>query len=212
MFIFLSLQIIIIFCILLLLILSLLYMSTLSLSVKLFIMSIFSSLSFCKISLGFLTVAIIYSLFAIITKKVIILQKYGILKFNCLFVENYNAEYYIFLLFQSKIMHILIIIISLRHIFCFFSSLAITYHLTTKDQNMIVKITINSHNYEWAEWDQDNKLLSRRYYDMKYLSHSMSTLSREDTQEETEEMLNMLRKSYKLFHARSFTFKNRHLS
>ena len=72
---------------------------------------------------------------------------------------------------------------------------------------MTVKITINSHDYEWAEWDKSNRLVSRRYYDIKYLSHTIRTLSRQETEEETEEMIKLLRKAYKLFHARSFTFK-----
>ena len=68
---------------------------------------------------------------------------------------------------------------------------------------MSVKIIFNSHNYERLEMDKHGNFASRRYYDMKYLPQAMKSLTRSD---ESQDLLFALRKAYKLFKVKSFTF------
>lgn len=74
---------------------------------------------------------------------------------------------------------------------------------------MDTRITINGHNFERAEFDEQGKLHSRRYYEMRYLPTVMQQLAVLSEPEKPEHLLKELRKMYRLFNARTFEFKGR---
>lgn len=68
---------------------------------------------------------------------------------------------------------------------------------------MPIVITINKHNYERVEFDGNNNVISREKHDIKELPETMVRLT---GGKEPNDLLTSLRKAYRLFNVRSFTF------
>lgn len=68
-------------------------------------------------------------------------------------------------------------------------------------------IEVTDVNFQRSEWSSDNKLITRRRYDIKDLGESMKNLAHSTSTQEEEEVLKALRFCYKKLGARKFTFE-----
>ena len=71
---------------------------------------------------------------------------------------------------------------------------------------MSIKLEIKSSKYIRTETTEEGFLVSKKEYEMRYLPQVMEHLSSSAAPDENEHLLMLLRKSYKLFNARSFEF------